>query len=503
MSTPGAFTSILIAHNQLRTTLLSARSSCIPNPAPFSMRYPLQVLGEAHLDHEPTMDSPLEQELDSVVKHIKAGIDRINQNEGSNDATEELITYIKHNNEYFVEYDGNTILHRFLYDGNMADNCPPKILNAILRNRPECIMITNGQDSPLYEFIRRNSTTMTRAIIEFMASDVTNFNLAKLGEEGERLFRDEVDAIDSQIYGEKVIQAAFNFYDKGKLLPLDIDLLEMLVKLATPGMLQKSLPNELSPLEQALRYDLCIEQPRRQLALVRLILDKCEESITDTLDKGVKLNFGSGRAEVSSCARSVYQWHVATKKSWHQRRNEQVETDRRTHDQGPGAPPQRNGNSEPEASGVTGKDAANGTLPKPALFEKGGPSTSQHKFGKSSMSKRPPPGPGGLRPGVQHPIRPGPQKEGHRLQPVRMGLSNRRMANEARFTKQDIDAANEASETILRELGLRFLRWTLFNDGQSGTTFEEMIENFFGSEKHRKCANPKPWPVYGLSVHWC
>ncbi|KAF6793390.1 hypothetical protein CSOJ01_13950 [Colletotrichum sojae] len=437
------------------------------------MRYPLQVLSEAHPDGESTMDSPLEHDLDYVVEHIKAEIDKIAQVERSKNGTKELIAFIYENNKHFVQQDGDTILHRFLYDGSMADKCPPEILHAILHSRPECILMNNGQDVPLHEFIRRNSTKMTRAIVQFVASNIKTYNLAQLDEDGERLLfgeaNTEVEPSYSRQYGKEVIQAAFNFCDKGKLLPLDIDLLEMLVKLATPEMLQKGHGSELSPLEQALRYG--------------------------PVHRAPEATAGTCRTEVSHCPRSVYRWHVATKESWDRRRKEQLqaETDSRTNNRGPAAPPQMNGNGGPGGSGVTGKDRANGALPKSAPLEKGGPSAhgasptigmsiSQHKFGKSSMSKRAPAG--GLRPGVEHPIRPGPQKEGQRLQPMRMGPSNRRMANEARVTKQDIDAANEASETILRELGLRFLRWTLFSGHQKGTTFEEMIEKFFGNEKH-------------------
>ncbi|KAK6227481.1 hypothetical protein QIS74_01036 [Colletotrichum tabaci] len=437
------------------------------------------------------MEPSPEYNFDQIVGHIRSEIDEIKQLERKGLASEKkqciekLIAFVEDNNEGLFRDDGHTVLHRFLYDGSMAENCPPEVFRAILSYRPECILMYDDKEVPLVEFIRRRSETMTRAIIEFMASDVKSFSLAKLCEEVEDLFPDDYGMKER---GREVVQAAFDFYDKGQLLPLDIELLEMLVRLATPDMLRKGLGSELSPLEQALRYDVSVKQPGRQLALVRLILDKCEESINDVVNERAKLKVGPGKTEVSPCKRSVYQWHVATRESWHRRRDEQMQSDANGITR-PAGPQQANTNgglleerqrmkgtllSKPGPPGkLYSIPGINSTAP---MSRPEDASTSKHVRGLSSN----------LRPGPnkQHAIQAGQEKEGqHRPLQPRIGPMNRRMASETRVTKQEIDAADEASKSVLRELGLRFLRWTLFNRGSGDVTLEETMQSFFGTEK--------------------
>ncbi|KAF4775101.1 hypothetical protein HER10_EVM0006527 [Colletotrichum scovillei] len=240
------------------------------------------------------METPPSSEKDfvDVFHHISNEIDAIKAGEQRDSQSEkqrvhELTCFVENHADEINE-DG-TILHQFLRDVRRADNCPTEVLNTILGKLPEAILMNFGGAVPLLEFIRRRSQKMVRAVIEFMAQDIKKRNLASLATLtfgfAETWFEENEQNPDTIEAGREIIQAAFNFNEKpNELLPVDIDLLEMLVNLAAPEMLFKS-NNELSPLEQVLRFDLCLSDSDRQLALVMLILDKCPNSIHDLVTK--------------------------------------------------------------------------------------------------------------------------------------------------------------------------------------------------------------------------
>ncbi|KAJ0322217.1 hypothetical protein COL5a_008825 [Colletotrichum fioriniae] len=303
----------------------------------------------------------------------------------------ELVCFVEDHADEINE-DG-TIPHQFLRDAKRADNCPTEVLNAILGKLPEAILMNFGGAMPLLEFIRRRSQRMVRVVIEFMAQDMKKRNLASLAtltfSFAETWFEENEQNPDTIEAGRDIIRAAFNFNEKpNELLPVDIDLLEILVNLAAPEMLVK-INSELSPLEQVLRFDLCLSNSDRQLALAMLILDKCPDSIHDLMTK-----------------------------------------------------------ENPATHPPTIMD-------QPSVLEGGGK--------EGQVSRRPL-----LRNG---------------------GLPNRRKPKEIRFTKQDVEAADKASDEICKELGVRFLRSTVFHKDETRNAFREIdteIQRFFGNHEQRK-----------------
>ncbi|KAK1456263.1 hypothetical protein CMEL01_16531 [Colletotrichum melonis] len=445
------------------------------------------------------METPPSSEKDffDVFHHISGEIDAIKAGEQRDPQSEkervhELICFVEDHADEINE-DG-TILHQFLRDARRADNCPPEVLNTVLGKLPEAILMNFSGAVPLLEFIRRRSKKMVRVVIEFMAQDMKKRNLASLATLtfgfAETWFEENEQNPDTIEAGREIIQAAFNFNDKpNELLPVNIDLLEILVNLAAPEMLFKS-NNELSPLEQVLRFDLCLSDPDRQLALVRLILDKCPNSIHDLVTKEVRLQPWKANNSLHQPEYSVYRWHIATRESWHNQHLRQMNASTPTQV----GPPDRLATSE-----IASERGLGGTQPKPGMMLKGLMTASYTRIPSSSPSfdaDRP------AKPSILKPSHPptimdqpsvseGRGKEGQvsRRPLLRNGgLTNGRKPKEIRFTKQDVEAADKASDEICKELGVRFLRSTVFHNDETRNAFREIdteIQRFFGNnEQH-------------------
>ncbi|KAK1527166.1 uncharacterized protein CCOS01_07428 [Colletotrichum costaricense] len=445
------------------------------------------------------METPPSSEKDffDVFHHISGEIDAIKAGEQRDPQSEkqrvhELICFVEDHADEINE-DG-TILHQFLRDARRADNCPPEVLNTVLGKLPEAILMNFSGAVPLLEFIRRRSKKMVRVVIEFMAQDMKKRNLASLATLtfgfAETWFEENEQNPDTIEAGREIIQAAFNFNDKpNELLPVNIDLLEILVNLAAPEMLFKS-NNELSPLEQVLRFDLCLSDPDRQLALVRLILDKCPNSIHDLVTKEVRLQPWKANNSLRQPEYSVYRWHIATRESWHNQHLRQMNASTSTQV----GPPDRLATSE-----IARERGLGGTQPKPGMMLKGLMTASYTRIPSSSPSfdADRPAKPSILKPSHlptimdQPSVSEGRGKEGQvsRRPLLRNGgLTNGRKPKEIRFTKQDVEAADKASDEICKELGVRFLRSTVFHNDETRNAFREIdteIQRFFGNnEQH-------------------
>ncbi|OHF01238.1 hypothetical protein CORC01_03553 [Colletotrichum orchidophilum] len=449
------------------------------------------------------MDTPTpELGFEEVINHILNEIDAMKLDEQRDPQSEkqriqELVYFVDVHPHEMIDEDG-TILHQFLRDINRADNCPVEVLNTILKIAPQAILMDFGGNIPLLEFIRRRSRRMIRIVIEFMARDMKNRNLASLAEETlgfvETWFEDNEQNPDTMEPGRAIIRAAFNFNERpNELLPVDIDLLEILVNLTAPEMLCKT-GNGLSPLEQALRFDLCISNPERQLALVMLILDKCPKSIHDFVTKEVRLQPWKADSSTPQPEYSVYRWHVATKEFWHHQYSQPMRTS---------TPTQLDSAKRPAASEFASERRLEGTQSKSVLVGKdnGVVSPSQSSFAISNLNAGRTGNPSMLKPNRpsvitgsvidQSPFREARGKEGkvsRRLFMRNGGASNRKKPKEIRVTKQDVEAADKASKVICKELGVRFLRSTVFHDDEKKTTFREIdneIQQFFGNhEQH-------------------
>ncbi|KXH67608.1 hypothetical protein CSAL01_03647 [Colletotrichum salicis] len=62
------------------------------------------------------------------------------------------------------------------------------------------------------------------------------------------------------------------------------------------------------------------------------------------------------------------------------------------------------------------------------------------------------------------------------------GPLSRRKPKEIRFTRQDVEAADKASDEICKELGVRFLRSKVFHSDETENAFREVdteIQRFF------------------------
>ncbi|KAK1638700.1 hypothetical protein BDP81DRAFT_422513 [Colletotrichum phormii] len=443
--------------------------------------------------------TPPSSELDfvDVSYHISNEIDAIKASEQrephlEQERVHDLVRFVEdHANE--INEDG-TVLHQFLRDAKRADNCPAEVLNAILRKFPEAILMNLSGAIPLLEFIRRRSRKMVRVVIEFMAQDMKNHNLASLAMAtfglAETCFEDNEQNPDTMEAGREIIRAAFNFSEKpNELLPVDIDLLEILVNLAAPEMLSKSI-DELSPLEQVLRFDLCISDPERQLALVMLILDKCPDSICDLVTKEVRLQPWKANSSLRQPEYSVYRWHIATRDFWHDQYARQMSASAQAQ------PDPSDRLAAPEIASERGLER---TQAKPGMMLKG-PVPASYPRGPSLFSNFDAGRPG--KPNILKPGRPsmimdqpsvleGRGKEGQvsRRPLLRNGgPPSRRKPKEIRFTRQDVEAADKASDEICKELGVRFLRSTVFHSDETKNAFREVdteIQRFFGDhEKH-------------------
>ncbi|KAG7042619.1 Intracellular serine protease [Colletotrichum scovillei] len=445
------------------------------------------------------METPPSSEKDfvDVFHHISNEIDAIKAGEQRDSQSEkqrvhELTCFVENHADEINE-DG-TILHQFLRDVRRADNCPTEVLNTILGKLPEAILMNFGGAVPLLEFIRRRSQKMVRAVIEFMAQDIKKRNLASLATLtfgfAETWFEENEQNPDTIEAGREIIQAAFNFNEKpNELLPVDIDLLEMLVNLAAPEMLFKS-NNELSPLEQVLRFDLCLSDSDRQLALVMLILDKCPNSIHDLVTKEVRLQPWKASSSLRQPEYSVYRWHIATRESWHNQHLRQIDAS---------TPTQVGPSDRLATSEIASERGLERTQPQPGMMLKGLMTASSARIPSSGLNfdADRPAKPSMLKPNQpptimdQPSVLEGRGKEGQvsRRPLLRNGgLSKRRKPKEIRFTIQDIEAADKASDEICKELGVRFLRSTVFHNDETRNAFREIdteIQRFFGNnEQH-------------------
>ncbi|KAJ3940924.1 uncharacterized protein N0V96_008798 [Colletotrichum fioriniae] len=219
----------------------------------------------------------------------------------------ELVCFVEDHADEINE-DG-TIPHQFLRDAKRADNCPTEVLNAILGKLPEAILMNFGGAMPLLEFIRRRSQRMVRVVIEFMAQDMKKRNLASLAtltfSFAETWFEENEQNPDTIEAGRDIIRAAFNFNEKpNELLPVDIDLLEILVNLAAPEMLVK-INSELSPLEQVLRFDL--EWGVRKIFKV-VVYDGDHPHRDEEVEKALA-GFVHGKKKYASFDVEVLDWH--------------------------------------------------------------------------------------------------------------------------------------------------------------------------------------------------
>lgn len=337
-----------------------------------------------NLPTNPCNNTPPSSEKDffDAFHHISDEIDTIKAGEQRDPQSEmqrvhELVCFVEDHADEINE-DG-TIPHQFLRDAKRADNCPTEVLNAILGKLPEAILMNFGGAMPLLEFIRRRSQRMVRVVIEFMAQDMKKRNLASLAtltfSFAETWFEENEQNPDTIEAGRDIIRAAFNFNEKpNELLPVDIDLLEILVNLAAPEMLVK-INSELSPLEQVLRFDLCLSNSDRQLALAMLILDKCPDSIHDLVTKEVRLQPWKANSSFRQPEYSVYRWHIATRDSWHNQHSQQMNASTLT---------QVDPSDRLAASEIASERGLERTQPKPGMMLKGLATASYTRISSSS-----------------------------------------------------------------------------------------------------------------------
>ncbi|RYP50663.1 hypothetical protein DL768_003882 [Monosporascus sp. mg162] len=203
--------------------------------------------------------------------------------------------------------DECTLLDVIVDHSNILKNLPGELLDSILSVDPKAILMTDKDDNFLARLIAHKrldqpkKTELVETVIGFMKR--RGQTLRSLGQEAAKFLAEhETDAgiepdadLKADEPGTKCIQAAFDFSfaRKESPLPIPVTLLEQLVSLATSGMLAERRPEtRLTPLHQTVDYQLSLYDPKGQLSLAKLLLDKCEETILVGVQKGTKLNDG-------------------------------------------------------------------------------------------------------------------------------------------------------------------------------------------------------------------
>ncbi|KAK7698522.1 hypothetical protein SLS64_012514 [Diaporthe eres] len=447
----------------------------------------------------------IKAEINKTVNHIQ----RLEKDQPEGWTTDkekcvnDLVKTIEKSREDLVS-DTETLLHLLADERTIAEACPEEVVHAILTSKPELILMAKGRETiPLKEFIKRGFKRMPKIIIQFMTTDVKKHSLFELGCKAAQA--DEVE-IHTETYeeiqkaaqetGREVIQAAFDFYVPKDLLPLDVDLLEKLVRLSNPDMLRKGTGSSLSPLQQILRYDLCVENPEKQLALVKCILDKNEEGINDRVEATTQVKLGPRIVQGWKSQHSVYQWHAATRKLWHDHQNKQATVNS---DGNKRAVSTVNGVPQ-SLRKIRGADLENGMQTKPTPGGKEGKMQAPISQSTSTMGSSPHSTLNSGKPGMsrvhaennaaranltEYPYSEGGMgKEGLNSPSSRPDRQNQLSTNSRTGAKQrNVEEANRASEALLQELGLRFLRWTLLEPCDA--EIDSAIQKFFGDDKYR------------------
>ncbi|KAI0400345.1 hypothetical protein F4802DRAFT_610152 [Xylaria palmicola] len=211
-----------------------------------------------------------------------------------------------------------SVLHSILHNSTIFQKLPAELLKTILSNDPTAILMPfGGRDGFLTELININFNHD-----QGKTTKKTEITLYSLGEKACNTLHNEDPTIthDHEEPGAKCIQAAFSFNfaptQRQGPLPIPMDLIQELVKLATSGMLKgKKEDNGITPLQRTVDYQLALHDREGQLQLARLLLDKCEESIWDRVAKGTMLALPRSGQRLPNEA-SVYGWHQFTQAHW-------------------------------------------------------------------------------------------------------------------------------------------------------------------------------------------
>ena len=376
--------------------------------------------------------------------------------------------------------DGCTLLHYILTNATLLGVFPGDLMDSILSMDPKAILMTYKDDNPLAKLIANKDldpekrAELAGRLIGFMKRQ--GETLLSLGSKASEFLSlqggddDDGEEVKAHEPGARCIQEAFNFNfakNQGQL-PIPIRLLKELVSLATSDMLSERNTDQLTPLQQTVDYqlslyELSLDEPKGQLDLARLLLDKYEDGISDRVKKYTRLRMPKKEIKLPN-ELSVYGWHKFTA----ERRKQLIGAGTIGKILNGVAPPPPSDQSQPQAPSLARSQNRGKSKSKPyrdtkdielvSVGEIHGDLDKSEKEKTAGRVRSPHPGtPNGID-GSEKPGRQRPSVAEKRI------LSNN---SAAEVTKAHENEADQTSKDLLKELGLRFLRSTLNLDLQS------------------------------------
>ncbi|KAI9769834.1 MAG: hypothetical protein M1840_003828 [Geoglossum simile] len=219
--------------------------------------------------------------------------------------TIEIVKRLKHDFKSVLEESTDhheTFLHYLLNQGDVADDCPPAVLKAILHLNPKCIEHSSGSEiHPLTTAIQKKlfwEGGLVETIILFMESVKPDRQL--VNEHGE---------------GEKCIKEAFEALTANMGNRLRPDLVLKLVNWATEPMLESPGNDGLTPLQRVVMYEQGFIDPEHQPKLVQAILKRSPGSLYINVPSNRRFVVSRFDGQLQSSL-SVYRWHEHTKKEF-------------------------------------------------------------------------------------------------------------------------------------------------------------------------------------------